>query len=411
MRLRVRLPKVEPNTYAMPEMCPHGCRGERYRPHGVAGQAKPVRDIGYEEVVSYRYRCLSCGQTFRVYPVGVSKGAQQSERLRALTVLAYVLGMSYGAVEDFTVALGCGVSKTTVYNNVQAAGAAARRKQAERVAQGGPRSVIGADGTFVKVKGETVGIEVVVDDNTGELLGLDIITSEKHNDIVDVIQDVATLVDAEVLVSDDHGAYNEVVDDTGLGHQICRSHAKRNTDELADSLSKHLQHAEPLPEGVSLTPEHVTEDLAHLRRWIRERPGDGEQQLAKMYDRYKHVPPPENHAPHSVWYRMRMMVTRMWVRWRCLTLDQRRDDLDGTNNACERLIGWWIKERYRTMRGYKRRESIRELVLQDAQSCVFWHPPGGHVAHQTSPKRTEGIQGWHGLSLTGSTGLQPAGSR
>jgi hypothetical protein len=32
--------------------------------------------------------------------------------------------------------------------------------------------------------------------------------------------------------------------------------------------------------------------------------------------------------------------------------------LDGTNNASERAIGWWIKERYRTMRGYKRPESV-----------------------------------------------------
>jgi hypothetical protein len=29
------------------------------------------------------------------------------------------------------------------------------------------------------------------------------------------------------------------------------------------------------------------------------------------------------------------------------------ETLDGTNNACERAIDWWIKERYRTMRGYK----------------------------------------------------------
>jgi hypothetical protein len=29
-----------------------------------------------------------------------------------------------------------------------------------------------------------------------------------------------------------------------------------------------------------------------------------------------------------------------------------------TNNATEQVIGWSIKERYRTMRGYKREESI-----------------------------------------------------
>jgi len=32
--------------------------------------------------------------------------------------------------------------------------------------------------------------------------------------------------------------------------------------------------------------------------------------------------------------------------------------VDRTNNACERAIGWWVKERYRSMRGYKRKESI-----------------------------------------------------
>jgi hypothetical protein len=32
--------------------------------------------------------------------------------------------------------------------------------------------------------------------------------------------------------------------------------------------------------------------------------------------------------------------------------------LDGTNNADERAIGWWVKERYRAMRGYKREQSV-----------------------------------------------------
>jgi|GEM_PF-5873322 len=46
---------------------------------------------------------------------------------------------------------------------------------------------------------------------------------------------------------------------------------------------------------------------------------------------------------HSVAYRMRMLVTRLWDNWKRLTLYQRRGDLDGTNNTTERLIGWWIK--------------------------------------------------------------------
>lgn len=382
MRLNVRFPKVDPNTYELPETCPYGCGGHTYRRHGVQGEHKALRDVGYDEVVSYRYRCERCGRTFRVYPRGVSKGAQQSQRLKAMTVLLYVLGLSYGAVEDFVSALGCGVGKTTVYNNVQAAGVAARRQLQVTVAEGGKRPVIGADATYVKIKGESVGIEVVVDDSTGELLGLDIVTSENHEEIRGVIQEVVEAVDPEVLVTDDHGAYTEVVDELGLDQQICRSHMKRNVDDIADSLNKHLAHAEPLPEGVDLSPEQVQADLAEMQRLVRERPPAGEEQLAEMYDRYKAVPPPDNGCRHTVWYRMRMAVTRLWERWRKLTRDQHRDDMDGTNNASERLIGWWIKERYRSMRGYKRAESIHNVVTLTAQigACPDYYDLAGVVA-------------------------------
>ncbi|MHB0858980.1 MAG: hypothetical protein ACYC5M_15615 [Anaerolineae bacterium] len=50
-----------------------------------------------------------------------------------------------------------------------------------------------------------------------------------------------------------------------------------------------------------------------------------------------------------------------------LTLDQRREDLEGTNNCAERRSGGWAKERYRTMRGYKRLESVRNVVTLTAR--------------------------------------------
>jgi DNA-directed RNA polymerase subunit N (RpoN/RPB10) len=287
-----------------------------------------------------------------------------------MTVLLYVLGLSYGAIADFTGALGCGVGKTTAYNNVQAAGVVARKKQRATVKNGGKRAVIGADGTYVQLKGEHTGIEVVVDDDSGELLGLEIMVSESHDDIIAVIREVAEDVDAEVLVSDDHGAYPEVVDDLGVKHQLCRRHVKENVEDLADELGDQLGNNEPPPEDSNLTPDQLEKDLEQMRRLVWNRPKDGEEQLEKLYLRYKVVPKPPGGQRHSVWYRMRMLVTRLWERWRKFTLDQQREDLDGTNNACERLIGWWIKERYRTMRGYKRKESIKNVVTLTARMGV-----------------------------------------
>ena len=207
MRLTVRLPKVEPDRYDNPKECPkEDCNGHNFKLHGV--EKKAIRDFRYQMVKSLRWKCLKCMRTFRVYPQGVSE-AQQSDRLKALTVLMYTLGLSYGAVSDVVEALGCGVSKTTAYNNMQEAGEKAREHQRRHVKRGGKRTVIGADGTYVKVKGEQTGIEVVVDDESGELLGLDIIVTEKSDEVLGIIREIAEDVDADVIVSDDHGAYKE----------------------------------------------------------------------------------------------------------------------------------------------------------------------------------------------------------
>ena len=107
-----------------------------------------------------------------------------------------------------------------------------------------------------------------------------------------------------------------------------------------------------------------------MRRLVWERPPDGEKQLEQLYERYKVVPQPPVGVRHTVWYRMGMLVTRLWERWRKFTLDQLRQDLDGTNKACECLSGWWSKERYRTMRGYKREESIKNVVTLTARMGV-----------------------------------------
>ena len=370
MRIRVRLPKVEPDVFGYPEECPYkGCDGRFFKPHGVKGEEKAIRDLHHEQVTSYRYRCVRCNRTFRVYPKGVS-GAQQSDGLKAITVLMYALGLSYGAVEDFMTALGMAMSKTAVYYNVQEAGIASRSRQQAAVASGGKRAVIGSDGTYLKVKGEKVCIQVVVDDQNGDLLGLDIVVSENSKEVRKVVEQVVEQVDAEVLVSDDLDAYKSVADELGLDQQICRGHVKRNVDEWAESVIAQLKKKEPLPKEVESSTERLQQDVQTIQQLVRERPPDAPDTLEKMYYRYMAAPVPKKGQRHTVWYRMRMRITRLWENWDRLTLDQRRDDLDGTNNSSERLIGWWIKERYRTMRGYKRTESVRNVVTLTARMGV-----------------------------------------
>ena len=364
MRIQVRLPKIRPDDYKVPEQCLYeGCPGNTFKPHGRKGEAKAVRDIDHEEVKAHRYGCTTCGRTFRVYPAGVSS-AQQSNRLKAISVLLYVLGLSYGAVADFLTAIGLGICKTTVYDNVQAAGLEARKQQAATVREGGQRAVIAADGTFLKVKGVQVGIEVVVDDETGELLGLDITTSESAEEIEPFIRQIAQQVEAEVLVSDDFDSYKNIADNGDLAHQICQSHIIRNVDKLVESIGRPTQMLYPplMPKGVKSSYHQIERDCRLLQGLVRDRPSDAKQILAILYDYYKATPTPNPKQKHSIWYRMKRLIWRLWTRWERITLNKHFEQLDGTNNACERLIGWWIKERYRTMRGYKRKLSIRNVV-------------------------------------------------
>lgn len=370
MRISVRLPRIEPNQYEEPESCPYtGCAGQHFARHGVKGERKALRDLRYEEVKGFRWRCLRCGRSFRKYPSGVSC-AQQTSQLKAITVLLYVLGLSYGALADFVMAIGCGVSKTTVYYNVQEAGRQARRRQRHTVATGGKRAVVGTDGTDVKVQGEQVGLQVVVDDANGELLGLDIVVSENSEAVLASVREVLSEVEAEVMVSDDLDVYKNVADELGVAHQICRSHVRRNVDQLTESIEQQLQRKEPLPPDVDSSRERLVQDLETLQQLVRTRPEDTSRQLERLYHRYKAAPVPKKGQRHTVWYRTRTLITRLWERWHRLTLDQDRDDLDGTNNSTERLIGWWIKERYRTMRGYKRNQSIYNVATLTARMGV-----------------------------------------
>ena len=90
MRLHLILPRVNPTEIIPPTCCPY-CGGAYLRLHQVV--SKQLRDTVYPQVKAYRYQCLRCQRTWRVYPQGVS-GAQTSQGVKGLAVLLYLLGLS-----------------------------------------------------------------------------------------------------------------------------------------------------------------------------------------------------------------------------------------------------------------------------------------------------------------------------
>lgn len=365
--MRIGIPQVERERVRPPEACPY-CGKKCLKPHQLRCW-KPIRDTKWEEVVAQRWKCLRCKRTFRVYPQGVSRG-HHSDRLKGLAVLLYLLGLSYGAVEDVLQALGCFLSKTTVYRDVQAAGQKARQVRKRWLEQRkGKVRFVGADLTQVRCAGEDVVVALAVDGQHGLMLEIVLPEDEGAETLKAWLQPLLEAMEAEVLITDDADSFKEVADAAGVRHQVCQRHVVTNgLAFVAEAAEALLSHPPPAPEGVDLSPDQLLADLETLEWALLGWPEKGADQLKELYLRYAHAPPPRKGEQATLWYRARNRFLDLWNNWSRLTCVQglkgeKGEPISPTNNVTERGIGWAIKERYRTMRGYKRKESILNVTI------------------------------------------------
>lgn len=377
MRLKLILPVVNVEKYEKPEECPYGCGGQEFWIRQVV--RKPVRDSSHKEVVARRYECLRCRRTFRVYPQGINQ-KQFSQRAMGMAVMLYLLGLSYGAVVLMLEALGLWMGKTTVYEAVQAMAERVPGMKQAHLLEGYRTAALGADLTSVKCKGKWLPLGVTVDPLTGITLSIDQLSGEDAQTLKAWLEPIIETVDARVLVTDDADALKTAADKNGVHHQVCKSHVVRNSDALIDQLQANLANGcnESLTQiGVSV--EQALLDLQRLKELIHLRQPEARAELETLQWRYQDAKPPHKGTPASVAYRLRNLLLDRWNLWPRLTFYRSWQDptgrkLDGSNNATERAIGWHIKERYRTMRGYKREQSALNV------SRLIAHC-GNHLEH------------------------------
>lgn len=371
IRLTLFLPDVDAGVLRkLPGRCPRpgsSCTSTTFHRHCRVG--KSVRDTKVSIAEAVRFQCTGCGYTFRVYPVGVTR-RQQSERLRCLSVLLWTLGLSLGCTVVILYSLGCPLGRTTVYENVRVAGRVARRRMRERLRSGGRVRVLGVDCSHMGVAGKDKVVIQSIDIGAGRTLEIEVLPGEDERTIVRYISRMAKLTGAEVLVTDDADAFKTAADAVGLKHQICQRHVVPNTLRLvaeiaSDLLSWPESRAGGKPGG--LTAEQGLEDLARLETIILARTPSSQAELEAMQQRYQKAPPPLRGKKADAFYRMRLLTMDLAEDWSSLTLNDTWRERDGrrflpaTNNASEQRIGQNIKERYRTMRGYKSTTSLRQV--------------------------------------------------
>jgi transposase-like protein len=381
MRLKLILPVIEAEKYVHPTECPYGCGGREFFLRQKV--KKQVCDTTYEEVEAKRYGCLNCQRTFRVYPQGVNQ-RQFSQRAVGMAVMLYLLGLSYGAVVLMLEALGVWIGKTTVYEAVQAVAERVPGMKQANLLQDYRTPALGADLTSVKCKGKWLPLGITVDAITGMTLSIDTLPGEDAQTLKEWLEPIIEAVDARVLVTDDADALKTAADQNGAYHQVCKSHVGRNTDALVEQLQASLAVGHnPSLEQLGVSIQQALLDLQRLKELVHLRQPDARSELETIYQRYQDAKASPKGKPASLAYRLRNLLLDRWNLWPRLTFYRDWKDasgrqiLDGTNNATERSIGWWIKERYRTMRGYKREQSALNVSRLIAYS-------GSHLEHGLS---------------------------
>jgi transposase-like protein len=355
----VKISLIVPSVNHAPTHRPRACRhcGEPLlHRHGTL--AKPIEDHRLSEVIVERYKCVSCGRTFRHYPSGVTP-KNQSQRTVVLAALMYGLGLSCSAASHLLGALGAEVSKMSVWRDAQEAGEALRAKR-----PAGRARVLGADETVFSVKGEEVVVGFVVDAQSAKTLGFEVLFEGDGGAFQRWLEPYVEELGVEVLISDDNDSYGVASAELSLSHQLCIAHVRKYVAKRANSI---LEQAEKEWDEEDEKLKKLKEDLKVLKGVLQELSEEGGRRIGRLHRGYMWGAPPRRKGQETkeatAAYRMRMLTLELWKKWHKIRLHLSRPELglDGTNNASERGIGR-SKVRYKTMRGYKSQEGMKNAI-------------------------------------------------
>lgn len=324
MKITLVVPAVQSAPTDRPIRCRH-CPSPYVARHGVL--RKPVTDPKTTTVTVVRYRCSGCGRTFRHYPAGVSR-ARQTQRVVVLAALLYGFGLSCSVAAQFLQLQAAGIAPVTVWRDAQVLG----RRLRQRLLPGARRvAVLGADETYVRVRGRTVALGVVTDAQSGETLGVVVLVEQDAASFLRWLRPFVRDLGVQVLVTDDLSTYKPVVEQLKVQHQVCVAHVRKNVTVRL----RKLPGQEPVKEVV--------------RALVRDFPSWGERALREMAKVLRRNVP---------W---RRFLSELADKWQSLRRFLERSDVPATNNVTERAIGR-SKVRYKTVRGFKSEEGMLNLV-------------------------------------------------
>ena len=326
----LQLPDVKRKSEDRPQKCRY-CPGETFQRWGKVG--KPVRDNRYCTVQVYRYRCCHCRRTFRHYPVGVDQ-ADQTQRLRKLVAVYWVLGMSLRGVVTALSAFGVSLSHMTVWRDLQEQ---AQLLEQRRRWQG--VRVLGLDGVYPLGWGRHKHpVLVAMDLGSGQPVAIGYLDEANPQAVRRFLQPLVQRLGVSVIVSDDLASFRTVAEKLGLEHQVCQFHVRgwvgRTLKELRETVPKEWLWV-----------------LDEVKGLLAELPPEGSRRLFELW---KQIPGRRvgQAGVRSPLEQLRNLLIRMSEHWASYRVFDWQKDVPWTNNLTEQAIGR-MKMRARTVRGYK----------------------------------------------------------
>lgn len=314
MRLRLLVPQVKPQPTDRPQMC-RWCGSRLLQRHQTV--PKSLIDTQVRNTQALRYRCATCGRTFRHYPDGVSH-YRQSQRVMGLAVLLWTLGLSEWATSHVLHALEAGIHRSSVHRDRLRAGALLQ----QRGGAVGRVRVLGADETVAQVRGQATLLGFVVDGETGKTLGVDVLVAQDSTAFLRWLQSYTERLGVQALVTDDLATYKPVSEALGLPQQVCLAHVRK----WVSNRLKRIVGWE--------------KEKALIQEVVRELPSQGGDRLLRLEREVGRSPP------------LRRLVVDLLGRWPTLVYHQGRRWVPATNNRTEQAIGK-SKVRFKTVRGFK----------------------------------------------------------
>lgn len=336
----LHLPEVKYCQETRPSQCPY-CQGQTFQRWG--GAVKRVRDSKFREVWVYRYRCCHCRRTFRHYPVGVDR-ASQTQRMRALAAIGWMLGMSYRGLRVFLGAMGVELGRMSIWRDVQA-----RAQQLLRERYWKPVRVLGVDGAYVRGWGKTQAVLIAVDLGTGQPVTVGYVDEKDPRAVKKFLETLVQRLGVGVIVTDDLFSYKVAAEELGVEQQICQFHVRRWVGRTIHELKEVLP-----PEWVEVAEE--------VRQILRDLPIEGDKRLVALL---RQLPPSQTGRSGNdatPLDQLRLLMVRLANNWAHFRVFDWQREVPWTNNPTEQVIGK-MKMRARTVRGYKTRSGMTSGLM------------------------------------------------